>query len=125
MRFIISNTDPAPIYDQLATQIRQLIMTGELNAGDMLPSIRRLAMDLEISVITTKRAYDDLEREGFVTTTPGKGTFVAEQNMELLREKKRRDVEQLLASAVDLAVQYGIPYEDLSAMLQLLTEDQS
>ena len=90
MNIIISNTSEKPIYEQITTQIKAIIMKGELNAGDALPSIRFLAKELRISVITTKRAYEELERDGFIETVPGKGSFVASGNQELLREDHRR-----------------------------------
>ena len=99
MRIIISNSSPDPIYEQITRQIKAQIISGVLAEGEALPSIRRLAMDLQISVITTKRAYDELEKEGFINTVGGKGTYVAVQNPGLLREKKMKLVEEKLAAA--------------------------
>jgi GntR family transcriptional regulator len=120
MRIIISNASPDPIYEQITRQIKSQIISGELQEGETLPSIRRLAMDLQISVITTKRAYEELEKEGFVDTVEGKGSFVAMQNKELLREKKMKIVEDKLAEAVAEARLLGITRAELEEMLGLL-----
>lgn len=120
MRVVISNASPDPIYEQIVRQIRAQILGGELSEGQMLPSIRRLARDLQISVITTKRAYEELEREGFLNTVGGKGTFVAAQNDEFLWEKKMKAVEDKLAEAVDHARTLGVERERLTEMLGLL-----
>ena len=120
MRIIISNASPDPIYEQITRQIKSQIISGELSAGDALPSIRRLALDLQVSVITTKRAYEELEKEGFVDTVEGKGSFVAMQNKELLREKKMKIVEDKLAEAVAEARLLGITRAELEEMLGLL-----
>jgi GntR family transcriptional regulator len=120
MRIIISNSSPDPIYEQITRQIKSQIISGELKEGEALPSIRRLAMDLQISVITTKRAYEELEKEGFVDTVEGKGSFVAMQNKELLREKKMKIVEDKLAEAVAEARLLGITRAELEEMLGLL-----
>lgn len=123
MKIIISNSSPDPIYEQISKQIKAQIISGELAEGAPLPSIRKLALDLQISVITTKRAYDELEREGFLDTVGGKGTFVAVQNKELLREKKMKIVEDKLAQAVDEARVMGIGVDELIAMLRLLAKE--
>lgn len=120
MKIIISNSSPDPIYEQITRQIKAQIISGELREGDPLPSIRRLAQDLQISVITTKRAYEELEKEGFIDTVEGKGSFVAMQNKELLREKKMKIVEEKLAQAVDEARLLGIDRAELEEMLDLL-----
>jgi len=120
MKIIISNASPDPIYEQIALQIRAQILSGALAEGDLLPSIRALARDLQISVITTKRAYEELEREGFLNTVGGKGTFVATQSSEFLREKKMKAVEEKLAEAVDDARMLGIGTDQLSEMIRLL-----
>ena len=112
MDIILSNSSGKPIYEQ--------IMTGALAAGDALPSMRLLAKELRISVITTKRAYEELEREGFLENVPGKGCFVAPQNRELLREAQLRRVEDILTQAVDEARKGGIPLEELQELLNLL-----
>jgi GntR family transcriptional regulator len=123
MRIIISNSSPDPIYEQISKQIKSQILSGDLAEGETLPSIRRLAQDLQISVITTKRAYDELEREGFLNTVGGKGTFVAVQNQELLKEKRMKVVEDTLAKAVEESRLMGIGEEDLVEMLRLLFKE--
>jgi GntR family transcriptional regulator len=120
MRIIISNASPDPIYEQITRQIKSQIISGELKEGEILPSIRRLALDLQVSVITTKRAYEELEKEGFVDTVEGKGSFVAMQNKELLREKKMKIVEDKLAEAVAEARLLGVTRAELEEMLGLL-----
>ena len=123
MKILIANSSPDPIYEQIARQIKTQILAGELAEGDPLPSIRRLAMDLQISVITTKRAYDELEREGYINTVGGKGTFVAAQNQELLREKRMKIVEEKLLDAVSEARMMGLGPETLAEMLRLLYKE--
>ena len=120
MDIILHNTGDKPIYEQIADQIKEQIMTGALAAGDALPSMRLLAKELRISVITTKRAYEELERDGFLENVPGKGCFVAPQNRELLREAQLRRVEDILTQAVDEARKGGIPLEELQELLNLL-----
>ncbi|MBQ8647789.1 MAG: GntR family transcriptional regulator [Oscillospiraceae bacterium] len=123
MEIYISNAGQTPIYAQITAQIREKILTGELQAGDALPSIRLLAKDLRISVITTKRAYEDLEQEGFIHTLPGKGSFVAAQNRELLREQTLKRVEEFLEQAVDAARVGGVTPAEVREMLALLYEE--
>ncbi len=125
MKIIISNASPDPIYEQIVRQVKSQIINGELEEGEALPSIRKLAQELQISVITTKRAYDELEREGFIDTVGGKGTFVAVQNKELLREKKMKLVEEKLAEAVAEARLLGIRPKALREMLRLLYEEET
>jgi GntR family transcriptional regulator len=124
MRIVISNASPDPIYEQIVTQVRAQILSGELSEGELLPSIRKLARDLQISVITTKRAYEELEREGFLNTVGGKGTFVAAQNPEFLREKRMKAVEEKLAEAVDQARLLNVGSEQLAEMLRLLYAEE-
>ena len=124
MKIIISNSSPDPIYEQIGRQIKAQIISGDLAEGESLPSIRRLAQDLQISVITTKRAYDELEREGFINKVGGKGTFVAVQNQELLREKKMKIVEDKLSEAVSEAKMLGIGLAQLKDMLLLLYKEE-
>ena len=119
---IISNAVSKPIYDQIASQIKGLVMSGELATGDQLPSIRALANDLHVSVITTKRAYADLEASGFIETRQGKGSFVAGGNTELLREECLKRIEGFLAQALDEAKSAGIDNADLHEMLDALAE---
>lgn len=120
MKILISNSANEPIYEQICRQIKAHILSGHLNEGDELPSIRKLAKELQISVITTKRAYDELEREGLIDSVVGKGSFVAMQNRELLREKKIKSVEDLMADIVDEAHKHGITFEELQEMLFIL-----
>jgi GntR family transcriptional regulator len=123
MKVIISNSSPDPIYEQISRQIKTQIISADLVEGEPLPSIRKLAQELQISVITTKRAYDELEREGFINTVSGKGTYVAVQNQELLKEKKMKIVEEKLAEAVSEARMLGIGVEQLKDMLLLLYKE--
>ncbi len=120
MDIIISNASTLPIYEQIVTQMKDLILTGELEQGSQLPSIRNLASDLRISVITTKRAYQELEAQGFIETVQGKGSFVAGGNMELLREERLRHVEELLGKAAREAKSAGITVKELHDMLDLM-----
>lgn len=124
MNIIISNSSEEPIYEQIVRQIKNHIMRGELNGGDLLPSIRVLAKELQISVITTKRAYDELERDGYLETVPGKGSFVAAQNKQLLKEIRYRIVEEKLAEAVDAAKSIELEQEEVLNMLRILYEEE-
>lgn len=120
MEIIISNASDKPIYEQIASQIKDAVLTGELAAGDALPSIRALANDLHVSVITTKRAYSDLESLGFIETVQGKGSFVAGGNLELLREERLRHIEDLLGRALDAARSANVTIAELHDMLDVL-----
>ena len=120
MDIILSNSSGKPIYEQIADQVREQILSGALSAGDALPSMRVLAKELRISVITTKRAYEELERDGFLDNVLGKGCFVAPQNRELLREAQLRRVEDVLAQAVDEARKGGFSLSELQELLTLL-----
>lgn len=122
MEIIISNTSSKPIYEQISSQIKQAVLAGELEPGSALPSIRALANDLHVSVITTKRAYSDLETLGFIETRQGKGSFVSSGNLELLREERLRQVEGLLQQALDEADAAGVSIGDLHDMLDTLAE---
>ena len=124
MDIILSNTSGKPIYEQIAEQVKEQIMTGALAAGDALPSMRLLAKELRISVITTKRAYEELERDGFLENVPGKGCFVAPQNKELLREAQLRRVEEKLSQAVDEARKGGFALSELQEMLNILYQGE-
>jgi len=119
---IISNSSNRPIYEQITTQIKELILTGELQPGQKLPSIRALANGLRISAITTKRAYTDLEAQGFIETVQGKGSFVTGGNVELLREERRRQIEQRLMRLVDDARSADIGDDELREMMDLIME---
>ena len=120
MDIIIHNSGGVPIYDQITRQVKGLILRGELREGEALPSMRLLAKELRISVITTKRAYEELERDGFLENVPGKGCFVAPQNRELLREAQLRKVEEKLSQAVEEARKGAFPLEELHEMLDIL-----
>ena len=120
MDIIIRNSGGVPIYDQITRQMKGLILRGELKEGEALPSMRLLAKELRISVITTKRAYEELERDGFLDNVPGKGCFVAPQNRELLREAQLRRVEDVLALAVDEARKGGFSLSEMQELLTLL-----
>lgn len=124
MDIIISNSSGKPIYEQITSQIKQKIMQGELKEGDALPSMRLLAKDLHISVITTKRAYEDLERDGFITTVVGKGSFVTSTDSEFLREEQLRTAEAHLTQAVRAARLGGIDIEELVEVLRMLYEEE-
>ena len=122
MDIIIRNSGGVPIYDQITRQMKGLILRGELKEGEALPSMRLLAKELRISVITTKRAYEDLERDGFILTQQGRGSFVAAQNPALLREEHLKKVEDCLQGAVDAARLGGIGYDEVAETLRLLWE---
>jgi len=124
LEILISNASGKPIYDQIASQIKNRIISGLLAQGDALPSMRQLAQELRISVITTKRAYEELERDGFIETFPGKGSFVARKNMEFIREEQLKKMEGLLQQAVELAQGSGISQEELLELLRLQYEAQ-
>ena len=123
MNILIDNRSGTPIYDQIYTQAKQQIISGELTEDEALPSIRSLAKDLRISVITTKRAYEELERDGFIYTVAGKGSFVAARNLELLREENLRKIEALMQEILRLAPACGLDINALSEMLRLLNEE--
>ena len=122
MNILIDNKSSAPIYEQIYSQIKAQIVGGTLREDTALPSIRSLAKDLRVSVITTKRAYDELEHEGFLYTVAGKGCFVAPKNLELLREENLKAVEAHLEAAAKLAAACGLSREELIELLKLLTE---
>lgn len=123
MDIIISNASGKPIYEQIVTQIKGMIVSGALAQGEALPSMRLLARDLRISLITTKRAYEELERDGFIETVPGKGSFVARRNMEIIREEQLRRVEELLQAAAGEAKRSGIALEDLTEILRIYYQE--
>lgn len=122
MDIIISNSSNDPIYLQIVDQIKAMIMSGELAPGEALPSMRNLAMQMRVSLITTKRAYEELERDGFIETYTGKGSFVKAQNPELLREENLRQIEKLLTEAVDKARIRGISKEEMKEIQDMLYE---
>lgn len=124
MELIIRNQTDRPIYDQIASQIKEQILSGGLESGQALPSIRVLAKDLKVSVITTKRAYDELEAAGFIVTVAGKGCFVAEKDLELIREQHLRQLEEHLLAAKDLAKSCGVSRGELKTMFSILLEEE-
>lgn len=124
MDIILSNSSVKPIYEQITDQVKEQIMAGTLSAGDALPSMRLLAKELRISVITTKRAYDELEADGFLYTVAGKGCFVAEKNLDLIREQKLKELEDHLDAAVELAAQCGVSALELMEMLRILLKEE-
>ena len=124
MDIILSNSSGKPIYEQITDQVKEQIMTGALAAGDALPSMRLLAKELRISVITTKRAYEELEREGFIVTMTGRGSFVAAQNAELFREEQRQRMEAHLSDAVSAAKLGGVTADEVCALVHLLYQEE-
>ncbi len=125
MNIIISNSSDRPIYEQITVQIKNMIMTGQLKEGDALPSMRLLAKELRISVITTKRAYEDLEKDGFITTVVGKGSFVKGADLRLVKEVRLKQIEELLAKVIDVANQSGIAREEVEEILDILYQEES
>lgn len=123
MTVFIDNKSGIPIYDQIYTQIKNQIISGSLREDEALPSIRSLAKDLRISVITTKRAYDELEREGFIYTIPAKGCFVAAKNAELLREEQLRKIEEHMQAILQLASSCNLTGEDIIEMFRVNMEE--
>ena len=125
MHIFIDNKSSAPIYDQIYTQIKNQIISGELKENDMLPSIRGLAKDLRISFVTTKRAYDELEKEGFLYTIQAKGCFVAPKNTELLREENLKQIEDHIEKIVQLASSCNLSKEDILEMVKFSMEERT
>ena len=125
MNIIISNASDKPIYDQIYNQIKTAILSGQLAPGQALPSIRALAKDLRVSVITTKRAYDELEREGFIYTVAGKGCFVAKRDLERMREDNLRKIEEHMLQISRLAAVCGLGEEELIYMYRTLREEEN
>lgn len=123
MDIIISNSSDKPIYEQITMQMKNLIISGELKPGESLPSMRFLAKELRISVITTKRAYEDLERDGFITTVVGKGSFVAESNMEFIKEEQLRVIEEYIQKAVEVAKVNDIKLDELAGIMELIYKE--
>lgn len=123
MNIFIDNKSGAPIYDQIYKQIKNQIISGDLKEDEALPSIRNLAKDLRISVVTTKRAYDELEKEGFIYTLPAKGCFVAPKNVELLREENLKKIEEYMQDIVQLAVACNLSKEELIEMFRYSLEE--
>jgi GntR family transcriptional regulator len=124
MNIIISHTSGKPIYQQIASQIKNSIIASSLKEGDVLPSMRLLAKELRISVITTKRAYEELEREGFIVSMTGKGSFVAKKNIEFIKEEQLRKIEGLIKEIIDIAAVADISVDDLTMMLKLELKEE-
>lgn len=124
MNIIISNSSDIPLYEQVKEQIKNKIVSNELKAGELLPSIRNLAKGLRISVITTKNAYEELEKEGYVETIPGKGTYVANKNTEIIRDEQLQKIENLIDTAVSIAKISGISKKEIEDILSILYEEE-
>lgn len=124
MQFLISGQSPLPIYEQIIGQIKTAIVSGEVRQGDMLPSIRALAKDLQISVITTKRAYEELEKEGLIFSVSGKGFYVCEQNTDLLREKKLAMAERHMSDSIKECREAGMERDDILEMVEVLLDSE-
>lgn len=120
MDIILSTTSSTPIYEQIVAQIKKYIINGQLKEGEALPSMRTLAKELRISVITTKRAYEELENAGFIVTIMGKGSFVATKNLQLIREEQLKEIEYHIQQAVALAQSNGISFDELSELLKMM-----
>lgn len=120
MDILISNSSGQPIYDQIYEQIKSKIISGELSEGYALPSMRLLAKELRISVITTKRAYEELERDGFITSITGKGSFVASKNVEFIREENLRKIEELMQNAIELSHGCNLTLDDLLELFSII-----
>ena len=120
----ISNAGGVPIYEQIVSQVKAKIIAGELREGDALPSMRLLAKELRISVITTKRAYEELEREGFIVSMTGKGSFVAGRDLEFVREEQLRQIEEHMAAIAELAASCKLSFDELVEMLRLMLEGE-
>ena len=123
MEILLSNSSDKPIYEQITSQIKAMIIKGTLKEGDSLPSMRKLAKELHVSVITAQRAYEELQRDGFIDTVAGKGTFVSEQNKEFIREENLRRIQETLEKAVELARENSLSLEGLTNLLKLLYEE--
>ena len=124
MHMIINTSSMVPIYEQIMENIKKMIVSGELKAGDALPSVRVLSKELRISALTVKKAYDCLEADGFTATVHGKGTYVTAANTELMAEQQRREIEKEFESAVQRGRSYGMSNEELRELLALILEDE-
>ena len=120
MKIIISNSSSTPIYEQIKIQIINQIMSGKLNEGDIIPSIRSLALDIKISVMTVKKAYDELEEEGYIKSVQGKGTFVAPKNMELVREQANKDIENYILKIIEISNKFNISKEEILDLFEYI-----
>lgn len=124
MEIIISSNTSKPIYEQITSQIKALIMSGELRTGDPIPSMRALAKSLHVSVITVQKAYEDLQRDGFIETTIGRGSFVAAQNKDFYQEEQQRQAEEHLQAAADIGRTSGIPLDKLIELLSIFYQEE-
>ena len=124
MKIVIKTQGTLAIYEQIVNQLKNAIVTGELKAGEALPSIRALASELEISVITTKRAYEELEKEGFIYTLPAKGCYVAPKNVELIREENLKKIEALIEQILQLAASCNLSREEVLEMVNFSMEEE-
>ena len=124
MEIIISNNTSKPIYEQITSQFKQMIMSGELKAGESIPSMRSLAKSLHVSVISVQRAYEDLQKDGFIETTVGRGSFVSSFNKNFVQEEKQREIEEHLQKAVDLGKENGIKLSKLIDLLKIFYEEE-
>lgn len=124
MNLIISNSSSTPIYEQIKKEIINNIMNGTLETDELLPSIRNLAKETRISIMTIKKAYDELENEGYIKTIQGKGSFVAPKNLELIKEQKQKEIEEYLSNAVDISKEYNITKKEIIEILNLLYESE-
>lgn len=124
MEIIISNSTSKSIYEQITSQIKQMIMSGELKSGESIPSMRSLAKSLHISVITVQKAYEDLQKDGFIETTVGRGSFVRADNKEYIQEEKQREIESCLQKAIELSKENGISLSKLIELLNIFYEEE-
>jgi len=124
MKLIICNSSPIPIYEQIKNAMIDQIMSGELKEGTPLPSIRNLAVDIKISVMTIKKAYDELEKDGYITSVQGKGTFVAPKNMELAKEQAKKEIEEHILKAIEIRERFGIEKKEVYDILEFLMESE-
>lgn len=124
MEIILSSTSSKPIYEQIVSQIKEMIMNGTLKPDDSLPSMRKLAKDLHVSIITTQRAYDELAKDGFIVVVAAKGAFVSKQNKDFIREENYRRIETQLSQACELAKENGITLSELTKVLELMYKEQ-
>jgi GntR family transcriptional regulator len=125
MEIIISSNTSKPIYEQIAVQIKAMILSNELQTGNPIPSMRSLAKSLHISVITVQRSYEDLQRDGFIETTVGRGSFVSALNRDFVKEEQRRQAEEYLQKATDVAKESGIPVSKLIELIQIFYDEET